>query len=80
MALLAIVERINGELKIIQRADMNDFITHHPKCETCQNTKGIHGKLGNEQIFCKWWNKSVEKDGYCHKHSDTDKHGDGTQE
>ena len=69
MATLAVVEKIDGVTQISRRAGMNDLIQHHPKCGTCSRIKGIHGQEGLTQVFCQWWNKQVEKEGYCYKHT-----------
>lgn len=69
MASLAIVERIDGELKISRSAGIDDLLMYHPKCATCSLIKGIHGQEGITMVFCQHWNRPVEKEGYCSKHT-----------
>lgn len=42
---------------------------YHPKCSTCKNTKGVHGQIGKEVVFCRVWDEIVQKTGYCNNHT-----------
>ena len=66
--LLAVVEKVEGGLKISRSAGMEDLIQYHPKCDTCSLIKGIHGQEGLTMVFCQHWNRPVQKEGYCSNH------------
>ena len=42
-----------------------DLKEHHPRCRHCFNQRGVHGKIGKDMVFCKVWDKMVDKNGYC---------------
>ena len=46
-------------------ATYEDLKQHHPKCYECSLQKGVHGKIGQEVVFCKIWDLTVDKNGYC---------------
>jgi len=63
--ILAVVEKVDEELKISHTAGIKDLIDLHPKCKDCDYRKGIHGVEGNTTVFCLFWNRPVEKESYC---------------
>lgn len=62
---LAIVEKVDDEMKITRTATLDDLKENHPKCSECSHRKGVHGEIGREVVFCRVWNKTVDMTGYC---------------
>lgn len=52
----------DGTHRNVTQEDLKEY---HPKCHSCHNQKGVHGKIGQEVVFCKVWDKMVDKTGYC---------------
>ena len=51
MASLAIVERIDGELKISRSAGIDDLLMYHPKCATCSLIRNTWSRRNNDGIL-----------------------------